>query len=68
MANKDSATLVLLKEATIKLWQLSEMLNERFAYTLLISVTSKLVVFVIDIYWIYIRIIHNVFTNDFIRE
>lgn len=68
MANKDSTNLMLLKEAAIELWQLSEMLNQRFAYTLLMTVTSKLLVFVIDIYWIYIRVIHNQFTYDFIRE
>lgn len=65
--NDDGALLVSLKEASIELWHLSELLNERFAYSMLISVTSKLAVFVIDIYWVYIRVIHNVFNFHFIR-
>lgn len=68
MANNDSASLMLLKGTSIELWHLSEMLNERFAYTLLMTVTSKLVIFVIDIYWVYIRIIHSVYDFDFIRK
>lgn len=67
MANDDGATLMLLKEASSELWCLAEILNERFAYTMLISVTSKLAVFVIDIYWVYIRVIHNVFNFHFVR-
>lgn len=68
MADGDAATLKQLKKTSIELWHLSAMLNERFAYTMLMTVLSKLIVFVIDIYWIYIRIIHAVFTFHFIRK
>lgn len=60
-------SLVQLKEASSELWRLSEMLNERFAYTMLVTVAGKLAVLVIDIYWVYIRMVHSVFTH-FIRE
>lgn len=63
----DGEALVQLKEASVELWCLSEMLNERFAYAMLITVTSKLAVLVIDIYWVYIRLVHNVFIH-FIRK
>jgi hypothetical protein len=66
MTSGDS-TLIQLQEASIELWHLSAMLNERFAYTLLMVVTSKLAVFVIDIYWVYIRVIHSVFNLDLVR-
>lgn len=60
-------SLVQLKEASSELWRLSEMLNERFAYTMLVTVAGKLAVLVIDIYWVYIRMVHSVLTH-FIRE
>jgi hypothetical protein len=68
VVNGSASTIASLKETSRELWHLSEMLNERYAYTLLLTVTSKLVIFVIDIYWIYMRVIHNVFDFDFIRR
>lgn len=67
MTSAEDTTLMLLKEASIELWNLSEMLNERFAYTMLITVTSKLAVFIIDIYWVYMRVTHSQFDIHFIR-
>lgn len=67
MLNGDSASLKLMQETSIDLWRLSELLNKRFAYTLLISITTKLVLFIVDIYWVYLRVIHNLLNMDFIR-
>lgn len=58
LANDDGATLLEMKETTMELWLLSELLNERFEYTLLVTTTTKLIIFVIDIYWVYVRVIH----------
>lgn len=58
LANDDGATLMEMKETTMELWLLSELLNERFEYTLLVTTTTKLIIFVIDIYWVYVRVIH----------
>jgi hypothetical protein len=63
----DDSTLIQLQEASIELWHLSEMLNDRFAYTQLMVVTSKLAVLVIDIYWVYIRVIRSFFNMDLVR-
>lgn len=58
LTNDDGATLLLMKETSMELWLLSELLNERFEYTLLFTTTTKLIIFVIDIYWVYVRVIH----------
>ncbi|CRL05264.1 CLUMA_CG018522, isoform A [Clunio marinus] len=59
--------LTMLKETSFDLWHLTELINNRFAYEMLLSVVTKLAVFVIDIYWVYIRILHAVFNYHFIR-
>lgn len=67
LANDDGATLLEMKETTMELWLLSELLNERFEYTLLLTTTTKLIIFVIDIYWVYVRVIHfEHFNTEFI--
>lgn len=67
MMNVNTESLKLLKETSSELWLLSELLNERFAFTLLTGITTKLALLVIDIYWIYMRVIHSMFNLDFIR-
>lgn len=67
LENADDVTIVLMKEASSDVWYLSELLNERFAYTLLVSVASKLTIFVIDIYWLYLRMFYFTIDFDFFR-
>lgn len=65
---KDLQTLKLLKSAAGDLWILSDMINERFAYSILTSATLKMFHFVIDLYWIYIRIMLSNYDYYFTRN
>jgi hypothetical protein len=56
-----------LKYTSIELWRLSDILNVRFAYTMLTCVICKLILLVIDIYWIYMRV-SNSFFHHFTRK
>lgn len=65
---KDGMSMKLLREMSVELWRLSESLNERFAYSLLTSVTSKLAMLVVHIYWVYMRTLHGNFNFEFVRK
>lgn len=56
----EETTLELLKQASVELWLLSDLLNRRCSYSLLTSITSRLCIFVVDVYWIYIRVIQSI--------
>lgn len=60
--------LMKYKRISLKIHKLAEMMNERFGVSILIVTTCKLIHFVIDIYWVYVRIIHNNYDSAFIRE
>lgn len=65
----DETTLELLKQAVIELWLLSDLLNCRYSYSLLTSVTSSFCIFVVvDVYWIYIRVIHSISEDLLVRD
>lgn len=68
IGKEDVEALMQMKEASIELWFMSELLNERFAYTLLVSITSELTIFVIDIYWLYSRVVNGILNFYFIRK
>lgn len=59
--------LKILKNETNEILHLSLMVNRRFAHSLLASITSKLVLLVIDLYWIYLRIVNSNFNEQFLR-
>lgn len=66
--NRDLETLKLLKSTAADVWILSEMINDRFAYSILSSTAFKLFHFVIDFYWIYIRIRLSLYDYYFPRN
>lgn len=68
IVSSNDGTLRLMQRASIELWHLSELLNERFAFSLLVTATSKLTIFVVDIYWVYTRLVHSLFDFYFIRN
>lgn len=68
MTSNDTSLFPLIKTATLELWYLAELMTERYAYTLLLSVTSKIAVFVVDLYWVYLRIIYTPINMDFLRR
>lgn len=66
--SEEGEALTQMKETAIDLWHVTELLNERFSFTLLVSITSKLAILVVDFYWQYIRVSRSTFGYYFIRK
>lgn len=56
------------KTISLKIHKLADLMNERFGLSILIITTFKLIHFVIDLYWVYIRFVYQQYDSAFIRE
>lgn len=66
--SEDFEALMRMKQASRDLYCMADLLNERFAFTLLVAITSKLAIFVVDVYWLYSRLSRGMVSFYLIRK